>query len=113
MSVPPLTPEQRAAALAKATAARKTRAAARKELKAAGPRLSQVLDAIVARAAHDEAIGKMRVAALLDALPGIGKIRAAEIMARLEISPTRRVRGLGTKQRAALAAEFGRAGAAS
>lgn len=113
MSVPPLSPEQRTAALAKAAAARRSRAAAREELKAAGPRLPQVLDALVARAAHDEAIGRMRVAALLDALPGIGKIRAAEIMSRLEISPSRRVRGLGTKQRAALAAEFGRAGAAS
>lgn len=113
MPVPPLTPPQRAAALAKATAARRTRAAVRAELKAAGARLPAVLDEIVARAADDEAIGKMRVAALLDALPGIGKIRATEIMSRLEISPTRRVRGLGAKQRAALATEFGGADTAS
>lgn len=108
MVLPPLTPEQRADALAKATEARRIRAAAREELKNAGPRLAEVLDRIVARAAHEEAIGKMRVAALLDALPGIGKVRAAALMERLEISPTRRVRGLGGKQRAALSAEFAR-----
>jgi hypothetical protein len=32
--------------------------------------------------------------------------RAAKIMERLEISPTRRVRGLGANQRKALEAEF-------
>ncbi|HEX7353394.1 MAG TPA: integration host factor, actinobacterial type [Mycobacteriales bacterium] len=106
MALPPLTPEQRAAALAKATEARRIRAAARQELKDAGPRVVEVLDGIVARAEHDEAIGKMRVASLLDALPGIGKVRAAALMERLEISPTRRVRGLGGKQRAALTAAF-------
>lgn len=106
MPVPPLTPEQRSAALAKAAHARRVRAAAREQLRLAGSRLPAVLDEIVARAAQDEAIAKMRVLALLDALPGIGKVRAAEIMERLAISPTRRVRGLGAKQRAALAAEF-------
>jgi hypothetical protein len=104
--VPPLTAEQRAAALQKAAAARRTRAAVSAELHHAGEHPGAALAAVVARAADDEAIAKMRVAALLDALPGIGKVRAAEIMGRLAISPTRRVRGLGAKQRAALAAEF-------
>jgi transposase len=107
--VPPLSPEQRAAALAKAAQARRTRAEARERLRTAGSRLPHVLDEVVSRAEFEPAIAKMRVAALLDALPGIGKVRAAEIMARLEISPTRRVRGLGAKQRAALASEFGTA----
>lgn len=111
MTLPPLTAEQRAAALEKAAEARRVRAAARQQLKHAGARLPLVLEEIVSRAQHEEALGKMRVAALLDALPGIGKVRAAALMERLEISPTRRVRGLGGKQRAALAAEFARAGA--
>jgi hypothetical protein len=111
VALPPLTPEQRAAALEKAKDARRVRAAARTELKSAGPRLAEVLDAIVARSETEEAIGKMRVAALLDALPGIGKVRAAALMEKLGISPTRRVRGLGAKQRAALAAEFAAAAA--
>jgi ribosomal protein S13 len=43
---------------------------------------------------------------VLESLPGVGKARAAKIMERLEISPTRRVRGLGANQRKALEAEF-------
>ena len=39
-------------------------------------------------------------------MPGVGKIRAAQIMERLGISETRRVRGLGDKQREALEQEF-------
>jgi ribosomal protein S13 len=40
-------------------------------------------------------------------MPGVGKVRAQRIMERLEISPSRRVRGLGSKQREALVKEFG------
>ena len=40
-------------------------------------------------------------------MPGVGKVRAQRIMERLEISPSRRVRGLGSKQREALGKEFG------
>ncbi len=102
MPLPPLTPEQRAAALAKAAEARRQRAALRDRLKRSGASLPEVL----ALGASDEVVGRMRVAAVLEALPGVGKIRAARIMERLDISPTRRVRGLGAKQRAALEAEF-------
>jgi guanylate kinase len=51
-------------------------------------------------------IAKMRVADLLAALNGVGKIRASAIMERLNISPTRRIQGLGKHQIAALTAEF-------
>jgi len=44
--------------------------------------------------------------AALEKLPGVGKVRARRIMAELEISESRRLRGLGTKQRAALLAAF-------
>ena len=106
MALPPLTPEQRAAALKRATEARRIRADAREELRQAGPRLANVLTSIITRAETDEAIGKMRVSALIESVPGIGKVRAAATMERLRISPTRRVRGLGAHQRAALAREF-------
>ena len=46
------------------------------------------------------------VVAVLEAMPGVGKVRAQRIMERLEISPSRRVRGLGAKQREALVQEF-------
>ncbi|TAL23385.1 MAG: integration host factor [Frankiales bacterium] len=102
MALPPLTPEQRSAALAKAAAARKARAALKVRLKSSGASLDQVL----ADGDTDEVIGKMKVVAVLEAMPGVGKVRAQRIMERLEISPSRRVRGLGTKQREALVREF-------
>jgi len=100
--LPPLTPEQRAAALAKAAAARKVRAELRDRLKHSGASLSEVL----ANGETDEVIGKMRVAAVLESMPGVGKVRAQRIMEKLGISPSRRVRGLGTHQRQALEREF-------
>lgn len=103
MPLPPLTPEQRAAALEKAAAARKARAEVKEKLKRAGISISEVLSA----GESDDIIGKMRVSAVLESMPGVGKARAAKIMERLEISPTRRVRGLGAKQRSALEREFG------
>jgi hypothetical protein len=106
VALPPLTPEQRADALQRATAARRLRAAVRQELRSAGTAIPSVLDSIIERGAEDDAIGKMRVVALLEAVPGIGKIRAAALMQRLKISESRRVRGLGANQRAALADAF-------
>lgn len=103
MALPPLTPEQRAAALQKAAAARRTRAALKVRLKSSGTSLRDVL----ADGDTDEVIGKMKVVAVLEAMPGVGKVRAQKIMERLEISPSRRVRGLGSKQRRALVQEFG------
>jgi hypothetical protein len=100
--LPPLTPEQRAAALEKAALARKQRAELKERLKKAEVSLASVLE----RADSDEIIGKMKVAAVLEALPGVGKVRATRIMEKLAISDTRRLRGLGNKQRAALVLEF-------
>jgi hypothetical protein len=100
--LPPLTPEQRAAALEKAAAARKARAEIKERLKRSGASISEVLT----QGETDDVIGKMRVSAVLEAMPGVGKARAQRIMERLEISPTRRVRGLGAKQRSALEREF-------
>jgi len=103
VALPPLTPEQRAAALEKAAAARRSRADLKVRLKSRGSSLPEVL----ASGETDEAIGKMKVLAVLEAMPGVGKIKAQRLMERLEISPSRRVRGLGVKQRQALEREFG------
>ena len=102
MPLPPLTPEERAAALEKAAAARKVRAELRERLKHSEVSLVEVFDL----GARDEAIGKMRVSAVLESMPGVGKVRAARIMEKLTISPSRRVRGLGLHQRSALEREF-------
>ena len=102
MALPPLTPEQRSAALLKAAAARKARAELKVRLKSSGTSLLDVL----ADGDTDEVIGKTKVVAVLEAMPGVGKVRAQRIMERLGISPSRRVRGLGSKQREALVREF-------
>ncbi len=103
MALPPLTPEQRTAALAKAAAARRERAEVKNRLKHSGASLSDV----VRSGQTNEVIGKMRVSALLESMPGVGKVRARQIMERLQIAETRRVRGLGINQVAALEREFG------
>jgi hypothetical protein len=97
-----LTPQQRAAALEKAARARKKRAEVKNRLKR-GSAFSDVIKA----GSTDDVIGKMRVSALLESLPGVGKVRARQIMERLGIAESRRVRGLGTNQRSALEREFG------
>ena len=103
MALPELTPEQRAAALEKAAAARRARAELKEHLKKGETDLKTVLK----NAETDEIIGKMKVSALLEALPKVGKVKAQEIMTELEIAPTRRLRGLGDRQRRALLERFG------
>jgi hypothetical protein len=104
VALPPLSPEQRAAALEKAAYARKSRAELKEQLKHGEVSLADVLD----RGAQDEIIGKMRVLAVIEALPGIGKVRAVKLMDELHIAESRRIRGLGAKQRAALLDRVGR-----
>lgn len=102
MPLPPvLTEEQRRDALAKAAEARRKRAEVKDDLKMGRTSLSELLE----RSA-DGVVGKMRVSSVLEALPGVGKVRATKIMERLEISGTRRVRGLGGKQKESLLREF-------
>lgn len=101
MPLPALTEEQRREALLKAAQARKQRAELKGQLKSGEISLSQLL----ARKTN-ETVGKMKVSTVLESLPGVGKVRARKIMERLDISTSRRVRGLGTKQKEALLTEF-------
>ena len=103
MALPPLTPEQRQAALEKAAASRRERAEGKNRLKNSGASISEV----IAEGQHNEVVGKMRVLDLLQSMPGLGKVRARQTMERLGIAESRRVRGLGTKQIDALEREFG------
>ena len=103
MALPPLTPQQRAAALEKAAAARATRAEIKNQLKYSKISLSQVIE----KAKDDEALGKLKVLTLLESLPGIGKVKALAILSEVGISESRRVRGLGPNQVAALIERFG------
>lgn len=102
MALPPLTPEQRAAALEKAAVARRERAAVKNRLKYSRGSLAE----IIAEGKDNPVVGKLKVAALLEALPGVGPVRARQIMDDIGISESRRVRGLGANQAAALIARF-------
>lgn len=98
MVLRPLSASERADALNKAAAARATRAAAKDRLKNGE---SSAAD-IISSAGQDDALARMRVSELLEALPGIGKVRAAAIMEQLGIAASRRLRGLGIHQRRSL-----------
>ncbi|MBP6995807.1 MAG: 30S ribosomal protein S13 [Phycicoccus sp.] len=102
MALPPLTPEQRAQALDKAAAARRERAAVKNRLKNARGSLAAVLH----EGRDNDAIGKMKVIALLESLPGVGRVKARQIMDEVGIAESRRVRGLGPNQVAALIERF-------
>ncbi|QLQ11851.1 MAG: 30S ribosomal protein S13 [Nocardioidaceae bacterium] len=106
MALPELTPEQRQANLEKAAASRRERAEVKNRLKHSGGSLIDV----VHLGQNNEVIGKMRVLDLLQSMPGLGKVRARQTMERLGISESRRVRGLGANQIAALEREFGTGG---
>ncbi len=103
MALPILTPEQRAAALEKAASARQVRAEVKSRLKSSRASLTEV----IRESKADQVIAKLRVVDLLQSMPGVGKVRAQEIMQRLKIADSRRLRGLGANQIQALLAEFG------
>lgn len=103
MSVPELTDDARRAALQKAAEARRIRAEVKQQLREGRITLADV----IARAEEDEVIGKTKVSAVLEALPRIGKKTARRTMEQLDISESRRLRGLGERQRARLLETFG------
>ena len=101
MPLPVLNEEQRRQALEKAAEARRKRAEVKQELKSGKRSLTDILNQPT-----NETVGKMKVSTVLESLPGVGKVRARKLMEKLDISASRRVRGLGAKQRGALLEEF-------
>ena len=93
MALPQLTDEQRKAALEKAAQARHERAELREKIKSGKVTLEEVLDS------DDPIACRMKGSTLVESLPGYGKAKAAKIMDELGISATRRVKGLGARQR--------------
>jgi guanylate kinase len=103
MALPPqLSEEERARALEVAKRSRQERAQIKNEIHKGTISFSQFLT----MADSNQVLAKMRVVELLESLPGYGKIRAQALMERFEISPTRRVQGLGRHQRSSLLKEF-------
>lgn len=100
MPLPTLSAEQRTEALQKAALARKERADVKDRLKAGQLTLAEVIND------GGDITAGMKVSAVLEAMPGVGKVKAAQIMERIGIDERRRVRGLGSNQRDALEREF-------
>jgi len=96
MPLPPeLSADQRQAALEKAAVARRMRAELKEKLKMGSVTLSELLQ----QADADEVVGKMKVLAVLESMPGLGKVKARRLMDDIGISETRRLHGLGEQQR--------------
>jgi hypothetical protein len=103
MATPPIRDDDaRRAALAKATDARRARAELKNELKQRLITLAEVLD----RADGDERVAKTKVLTVLEALPGVGKVKARRTMTAIGIAENRRIGGLGRVQRAKLLEAF-------
>jgi hypothetical protein len=100
---PPLTEDQRREALEKAAEARRKRVEVKEQLKSGRLTLRDLLGRT-----DDAVVGKMKVSAVLESLPGVGRVRARKMMERLEISESRRMRGLGAKQKEALLDDLAR-----
>ncbi|MDD6729310.1 integration host factor, actinobacterial type [Hugonella massiliensis] len=102
MPIPQLTQEERKAALEKAKAARIKRAQVREDLKSGKITIEQAL-----AMKNDPVVGRMKVLTLIETLPGYGKAKAEKVMAEVHIAESRRLRGLGERQQAALLERLG------
>lgn len=99
MPLPPvLSDADRLAALEKAGKARRTRAELKEKLKMGSLTFPEVIDL----AGTDEIVAKTKVLAVLESLPGVGKVKARRMMDNIGISESRRLRGLGDQQRQSL-----------
>jgi len=97
MALPNLTDEERAAALEKAAQARHERALLREQIRTGEISIETLLGT-----EGVSAVDRLRVSAMIESLPGYGKAKSAKIMEELGISETRRIKGLGARQRADL-----------
>lgn len=102
MPLPQLSMEEKKRALKKAQRVRSERAKIRQELKAGKKSIREVLEKV-----DNDVIAKMRVAYLLESLPRIGKVRTRKIMNEIGIDETRRIQGLGVRQKQALIQRLG------
>lgn len=95
-SIPKLTEEQRRENLEKAMRARRRRSSILKQVSSGELTVS---DVISMADEGDEDVARMRVFTLLKAVPGYGFAKTQRLMKRIGISESRRIRGLGARQR--------------
>lgn len=101
MALPKLSLEEKRKALKKAQEVRSKRAKIRQSLKKGKMTVREVL-----ANSKDPVVAKMRVVYLLESMPRIGKVKTKKIMTDIGIDETRRVQGLGNRQRQALLQRF-------
>jgi hypothetical protein len=99
---PPLSDEQRRAALEKAAEARRVRAQLKLDLQAGTITLTDVF----ARAEDEKVVADTKILVILESLPNIGKVRSRRTLEELQISDRQRVRGVGENQREKLVERF-------
>lgn len=92
--LPEMTDEQRAAALERAGLARRTRAEIKALLQTGSLTFSDVLD----RAAEDDLVAGTRAKAIIQSMPGMGKITTIRLMEEIGIAENRTLRGLTPRQ---------------
>ena len=102
MALPNLSDADRKVALQKAAEARQKRAELRQQIKNGKMSFADVM-----KKSDDPIVARMKVSTLLESLPGFGKAKAAKIMSELGISESRRVQGLGARQRQQLMERLG------
>lgn len=107
MALPPLTPEERAAALAKGAEKRRERAALRSDITHGKLAVAAVFADEASPLQQDTAWRVLR------AVPGIGDVKAGKMLQQAGVAPemlkTRRIRGLGAHQRQSLLDQLGAA----
>ncbi len=102
MALPNLSDQDRKVALQKAAEARQKRAELRQQIKGGKMSFADVM-----KKSDDPIVARMKVSTLLESLPGFGKAKAAKIMSELGISESRRVQGLGARQKQQLMERLG------
>ncbi len=92
---PTMSDEQRKAALEKAVDVRKKQAEIKMKLKIGSLNIKDVID----KGQTDDLYGKLKIKAVIESLPGYGKKTAELLLDQLGIGLTKRIKGLGPKQR--------------
>jgi len=102
VAIPKLSEQELQAARKAATQARRTRADFKDRVRKGSLSIGEALR----QAPKDDVLAHIKVVDLLKTQRRIGQVRAEEIMSRLSIAPTRRIRGLGKHQIDGIVQEF-------
>lgn len=96
-SPPQSTPEQRAAAMAKAAEVREARAEIRVKVKSGEMSVADIF-----ANAGDPVYGKIRIKVLLGWVPGLGPVQVRKILETIDVDEKKYVRAFSERQREAL-----------